>query len=64
MESRGFTPDRITYEVLDDGYMLYLDGEKWIHQFEPFIPNPDLTYEENAIAQIESLCGIATIPEV
>lgn len=47
-------PDKtqIFYEILDDGFDIYI-GENaahpLYHQPEPYIPNPDLSYEENAI---------------
>ena len=46
---------KVSYEILEDGYMIYLDDQAWIHQYEPYIPNPELSYEENAIAQIEEI---------
>ena len=46
---------QISYEVTDNGYKIYLDGQQWIHQYEPYIPNPSKSYEENAIAQIEEI---------
>lgn len=46
---------KVSYEVLKDGYMIYLDGVAWIHQYEPYIPDKNLSYEENAIAQIEEI---------
>ena len=49
----------LSYEVLEDGYKIYLDGGDFIHQYEPFIPNPKMTYEENAVAQIEELVAMA-----
>lgn len=48
----------LSYEILEDGYKIYLDGGDFIHQYEPFIPNPKLTYEENAIAQMEELVAM------
>ena len=50
-----FDNKAVSYEVLEDGYKIYLDGGDFIHQYEPFIPNPKMTYEENALAQIEEL---------
>ena len=44
-----------TYEVTENGYFIFIDGEKVIHQYEPFIPNKDLNYEENAKAQIKEM---------
>lgn len=48
---------KVSYEVLEDGYKIYLDGTAWIHQYEPYIPYPELFYEENAIKQIEEICS-------
>ena len=50
--------DRITYEILENGYRINLDGKTWIEQTEPYIPNPSISYEENAIAQIEELAAM------
>lgn len=44
-----------TYEVTENGYFIYIDGKKVIHQYEPYIPTPSKSYEENAKAQIEEL---------
>ena len=45
------------YEITDDGYHIYdrNDSMFHIHQYEPYIPNRNLSYEENAKAQIEEL---------
>ena len=50
--------DRITYEILENGYRINLDGKTWIEQTEPYIPNPSISYEENAIAQIEEIVAM------
>ena len=47
--------DTYAYEVTENGYYIYINGKKTIHQYEPYIPNPSLSYEENAKAQIEEL---------
>lgn len=44
-----------TYEVTENGYYILLNGVKLIHQYEPYIPNKELSYEENAKAHIEEL---------
>ena len=49
---------KISYEVESNGYKIYLDGQQWIHQYEPYIPNPSISYEENAIAQMEELVAM------
>lgn len=47
---------KVYYEILNDGFKLY-DGENsvypYIHQYEPYIPNPDISYEENALNMIK-----------
>ena len=45
----------LTYKIKENGYEIYKDGNLWISQYEPYIPNPNLSYEENAIKQIEEL---------
>lgn len=45
----------LSYEVVENGYKIYLGGKLWITQLEPYIPNPEISYEENALAQIEEL---------
>lgn len=50
-----FNGKELSYEVTEDGYFIYLNGDKWIHQYEPYIPDHSIGYEENAIAQIEEL---------
>lgn len=44
-----------TYEVTENGYYILINGKKVIHQYEPYIPDPSKSYEENAKAQIEEL---------
>lgn len=45
----------VSYEILENGYKLYLDGNDWIYQYEPYIPNHNKSYEENAWDQIKEL---------
>jgi len=45
----------LTYEILENGYVIKDNGVAWIEQVEPFIPDRTKSYEENAIAQIEEL---------
>ena len=47
--------DRITYEILENGYKINLDGQPWIEQIEPHIPYPNLSYEEGCLKQIEEI---------
>ena len=44
-----------TYEVTENGYFIFINNKKVINQYEPYIPNPSKSYEENAKAQIEEL---------
>ena len=45
----------VSYEVTENGYNIYLGDALWITQYEPYIPNKELSYEENAIAQINEI---------
>ena len=60
MKTTNYSIDnkQVSYEVIDNGYKIYLDGQLWIHQYEPYIPNPSISYEENAIAQMEELVAM------
>lgn len=59
MEEKIYEIDgrKITYNVTDDGYDIYLDGVIWITQHgdcgKPM--NGSLSYEENCILQIEDI---------
>ena len=57
-----FDGKQISYEVEEDGYMIYLDNKPWIHQYEPYIPDKSKSYEENALIQIEDICRV-DVPE-
>ena len=59
-----FNERNISYEILDNGYAIYLDGVIWIEQKEPFIPYPNLSYEEGCLKQIEELCNPIMIESV
>lgn len=56
----------IYYEVLEDGFKIYIGQtiHADIHQYEPYIPDPSKTYEENAIEMCESLCTVNDSPSV
>lgn len=45
------------FEITENGYHIYdrNDALFHIHQYEPYIPNKNLSYEENAQAQIAEL---------
>lgn len=45
------------YELTSDGYYIYDHDDPLfrVHQYEPYIPDPSKTYEENAIAQMAAL---------
>ena len=53
----------LTYKIKDNGYEIYKDEVLWISQYEPYIPNPLLSYEENAIKHIEEL-NTPSVPNV
>ena len=48
----------IYYEILDDGFKIYVGQtvRPSIHQYEPYIPDPSKSYEENAIMMCEEMC--------
>ena len=45
------------YEITESGYHIYDRNDSLFHiyQYEPYIPNKNLSYEENAQAQIAKL---------
>lgn len=47
---------KVSYEINDDGYNIFLGGRPWFSQPEPYIPYPDLGYEGSCLKQIEELC--------
>jgi len=49
--------NRLTYDILNDGYMINLDGKNWIEQVDENSKPIDSTktFEENCILQIEDL---------
>lgn len=56
--------DRITYEIKETGYDIFLDGKLWITQYPPYIPYPNVTLEECCLKQIEELCTEPDTTEV
>ena len=42
---------KVYYDILDDGFKIYVGQtiRPSIHQYEPYIPDPSKSYEENAI---------------
>ena len=48
--------DRITYEILENGYAIKLDGKLWITQDTTNLPYPNLTLEECCLKQIDDIC--------
>lgn len=54
---KTFGNKSIAYEVLSDGYEIYLSGKLWISQRgqygKPIFE--EMTYEENCLAQIEEI---------
>lgn len=56
-----YNDKEVCYEILKDGYVIYLDDAPWISQQEPFIPYPKLGYVESCLKQIEEICTPAEI---
>ncbi len=54
---KTFDGKNIAYEILEDGYMIYLDGKPWIKQRGTYGKPMDAskTYEENCLLQIEDI---------
>ena len=54
---KTFDNKKLEYEILDNGYNIYLGGNLWITQHDqyahPMLPNG--TFEENCLAQIEEI---------
>ena len=65
MKTTDYTLDgkAVSYEITEDGYDIYLGGEKWISQHDnekgQFGKPKDrnLSYEENCLAQIKEICN-------
>lgn len=48
----------LCYNVVENGFEIYIGESATVPtyvQYEPYIPNPDASYEENAIAMCKSL---------
>ena len=54
--------ENISYEILDNGYKIYLDGKLWIEQLAEYSKPIDATktYEENCLLQLEDITTTAT----
>ena len=54
----------IFYELLNDGYKIYIgqQARPCIHQYEPCIPDPTKSYEENALDMCGELSGSRITP--
>lgn len=48
----------VYYDILDDGFKIYIGQSvrPTFHQYEPYIPDPSKSYEENALMMCEDLC--------
>lgn len=56
--------EKYAYELTENGYYIYVNGVKTIYQYEPFIPNPNLSYEENAEKQIADMVAADNAPKI
>ena len=59
-----FNGQEVSYEVTDDGYDIYFGGILWIHQYDPYIPYPDLGYEGSCLKHIEELVTVSEKQQV
>ena len=50
----------ISYEIDENGYTIYLDGQTWISQRDTCIPYSDLGYEGSCLKQIEDIFNSIT----
>ena len=53
--------ENISYEILENGYKIYLDGKLWIEQLDEYAKPIDesKSFEENCLAQLEEITAIA-----
>lgn len=59
-----FDNQDVWYEILDDGFQIYIGTDKYpqIVQQEPYIPDHSLSYEENALSMCEDCCKEPAYP--
>lgn len=64
------TGGKLNYEIIqengiDNGFDIYIGDSKYplMHQPEPFIPNPDLSYKENAIAMCKNMSEVSSVDD-
>lgn len=50
-----------TYEIKENGFIILKHGRPYMVQLEPYIPNPSISYEENAQEMIAELTKPAPI---
>lgn len=53
--------ENISYEILENGYKIYLDGKLWIEQLDEYAKPIDesKSFEENCLAQLEEITNTA-----
>ena len=53
--------ETISYEILENGYKIYLDGKLWIEQLDEYAKPIDATktYEENCLLQLADITATA-----
>lgn len=56
--------NELSYKIFDDGYEIFLNGERWMVQHEPNIPNRDMSYEENALWHCRQLDDVVNPEKV
>ena len=51
--------ERLSYEIVEDGYIIYLDNAPYVEQHDPYAKQflPDEDYEANCLIHIEEIAS-------
>lgn len=52
-----------SYEIKENGFIILRYGKPYMVQLEPYIPNPSISYEENAMQMIKEIEAPHVNPE-
>jgi len=57
--------NRLSYDILNNGYTIKLDGKTWMEQLDEYSKPMDVSksFEENALLQIEQITAPVPEPE-
>ena len=47
--------NKITYEILENGYLINFEGRPWVKQVEPYIPYKCESYEKSCLKHIDEI---------